>query len=139
MCNRFAQPHVPPRVPPWRRWRLSLVLALTSACALIVAAADNESSPVTTNGPSIVRIVDPTRPQAQLKRLRSVDILAPTTFYEETEVTLCRTRPQRFCRDLAKAEFEITSLHTLVPTVPGLTAKSITFRHNAVIANYTFR
>jgi len=26
-----------------------------------------------------------------------------------------------------------------VPTVPGLTAKSITFRHNAVIANYTFR
>jgi hypothetical protein len=106
---------------------------------LIVAAAENESSPVTTNGPSVVRIVDPTRPQAQLKRLRSVDILAPTTFYEETEVTLCRTRPQRFCRDLAKAEFEITSLHTLVPTVPGLTAKSITFRHNAVIANYTFR
>jgi hypothetical protein len=26
-----------------------------------------------------------------------------------------------------------------VPSVPGLTAKSLTFRHNAVIANYTFR
>ncbi len=139
MRNRFAQAQAPPRNRPCCRWRLCVALALTLACAVVVVAADNESSVLTTSSPSAVRIVDPTRPQVQLKRLRFVDVIAPTTFYEETELTLCRTRPQRFCRDLAKAEFEITSLHPLVPAVPGLTAKSITFRHNAVIANYTFR
>lgn len=139
MRNRFAQAHASPRSPTRRLCRRGLFLVLGFACANTTIAAEAETRTTPTGGTSVVRIVDPTQPQVQLKRLPIRDLAAPTAFYEETELTLCRTRPQRFCRDLAKAEFEITSLRPMVPSVPGLTAKSLTFRHNAVIANYTFR
>lgn len=139
MRNRFAQAHLPLRSPTRHLWRGGLFLVLGFGCANATVAAEVETRTPPTSSTSVVRIVDPTQPHVQLKRLPARDPIAPTAFYEETELTLCRTRPQRFCRDLAKAEFEITSLRPMVPSVPGLTAKSLTFRHNAVIANYTFR
>jgi len=74
-----------------------------------------------------------------LKYFRAVDGVVPEPFFEETESVRCRASPQRFCRDLTKTEIQITSLRFMVPPVPGLTPKSLTFRHNAVIVNYTFK
>ena len=137
--NRRYHAHArPPSSSLWCR-RSCVCLAFTLAFAGSGVAADSDTSALALSNPSVVRIADPTRSPNQLKRLETVVVVTPHAFYDETELTLCRTRPQRFCRDLAKAEFEVTSLHGLVPTVPGLAAKSITFRHNAVIANYTFR
>lgn len=74
-----------------------------------------------------------------LKYFRAFDGVAPEPFFEEAESIRCRASPQRFCRDFSKTELRITSLWFMVPPVPGLIPKSLTFRHNAVIANYTFK
>lgn len=74
-----------------------------------------------------------------LKHFRKQEVASVEPFFEEAETVRCRETPQRFCRDFAKTEFQVTSLHFMVPPVPGLAPRSLTFRRNTVIANYTFR
>lgn len=119
-----------------------VVLLLAFLGCATAEAADAEAATLIPSAPSIARVNDAARGvrlQYRAKSFHAVEVVTPQAFYDETELTSCRTRPQRFCTDLAKAEFEIKSLHFMVPSVPGLTSKSITFRHHAVIANYTFR
>jgi len=74
-----------------------------------------------------------------LKYFRAVDGVAPEPFFDQAEPTGCGASPQRFCRDFSKTEVQITSLRFMVPPIPRLAPRSLTFRHNAVIANYTFK
>ncbi|GEM_PF-6989106 len=60
-------------------------------------------------------------------------------FFAVSEATQCREKPYRFCSDLSKSEFRLTSLRFMVPEVPGLKTKSLTIRRNSVVVNYTFR
>ena len=74
-----------------------------------------------------------------MQYFRAVDGVVPEPFFGEAESIRCRASPLRFCRDFSKTEIQFTALRFMVPPVPGLTSKSLAFRHNAVIANYTIK
>lgn len=75
----------------------------------------------------------------QLKSFHPLEGNVPPPFFEAAESIRCREVQPKICRDLARTEIQLTSMRFMVPEVPGLQAKSLTFRRNTVIANYTFR
>ena len=58
---------------------------------------------------------------------------------DAAESSVCTEKKQPLCRDLAKSEFQLTSLHFMLPEVRGLSPKSLNIRRNSVSATYTFR
>ncbi len=78
-------------------------------------------------------------PDIRIAAIENVSGVPEAPFFSASESKQCREKPYRFCRDLSQSEFRLTSLQFMVPEVPGLKPKSLTFRHNSVIANYTFR
>lgn len=86
-----------------------------------------------------LKIVKPATESDRLRNFRPLDGVVPIPFFEEAESIRCREVQPKICRDLARAEFQLTSLRFMVPEVPGLAPKSLTIRRNSVIANYTFR
>jgi hypothetical protein len=86
-----------------------------------------------------VRIVAPTLDADQIKSFRPLNGAVPAPFFEAADLTRCREVQPKVCRDLARAEFQLTSLRFMVPDVPGLAPRSLSIRRNSVVANYTFR
>jgi len=86
-----------------------------------------------------IRIVKSVTDADQLKSFHPLNGAVPAPFFEEAELIRCREVQPKICRDLARAEFQLTSLRFMVPEVPGLAPKSLTIRRNSVVANYTFR
>jgi hypothetical protein len=113
-------------------------LPLLAAANTAFAADDNASQPPFASGRPI-KLNAPERERITVQYFHAVDAIAPEPFFEEAESIRCRTSPLKFCRDFSKTEVQITSLRFMVPPVPGLAPKSLTFRHNTVIANYTFK
>jgi hypothetical protein len=113
---------------------LPLLAVVGSACA----ADDNAAEPSFAAARPI-KLDATAQEKITLKYFRAIDAVPPEPFFEEAESIRCRTSPLKFCRDFSKTEIQITSLRFMVPPVPGLAPKSLTFRHNAVIANYTFK
>ncbi len=58
---------------------------------------------------------------------------------DATDSARCNEKKQPLCRDLARSEFQVTSLRFMLPEVRGLSPKSLNIRHNSVSATYTFR
>jgi len=115
---------------------------MTTAISLTLAgrvdAADDAASerPIPAR---TLRITKTATDADRLKNFHQLDGVVPIPFYEEAESIRCREVQPKICRDLARAEFQLTSLRFMVPEVPGLAPKSLTIRRNSVIANYTFR
>ena len=86
-----------------------------------------------------LKITKPATDADRLKNFHQLEGVVPIPFFEEAESIRCREVQPKICRDLARAEFQLTSLRFMVPEVPGLAPKSLTIRRNSVIANYTFR
>lgn len=111
---------------------------LVAAADLARAADENAAQPPFGPGRPIELNVT-AQEKVTLQYFRVVDAVVPEPFFEEAQSIRCRTSPLKFCRDFSKTEVQITSLRFMVPAVPGLAPKSLTFRHNTVIANYTFK
>ena len=130
------------RLLPWRAVAFCIALIaslpLLAAADLAPAADDNASHPPFAPGRPI-KLSASAQEKITVQYFHPVDAIAPEPFFEEAESIRCRTSPLKFCRDFSKTEVQITSLRFMVPPVPGLAAKSLTFRHNTVIANYTFK
>lgn len=103
------------------------------------AHADPDISPNVKIPARQINIVRAAQDSNTLKNFRPLEGVVPAPFFEEPGSIRCRELPPKICRDLAKTEFQLTSLRFMVPEVPGLAAKSLTIRRNSVIANYTFR
>lgn len=103
------------------------------------AHADADVPPNTTIPARQINIVRVAQDSNTLRNFRPLEGVVPGPFFEEPGSIRCRELPPKICRDLAKTEFQLTSLRFMVPEVPGLAAKSLTIRRNSVIANYTFR
>ena len=127
------------------RWRAALsCISLIASPPLLAADGIAGSVDETATGPLFtttrrVKLEVTKQEKITLKYFRAVGGVVPEPFFEQAESIRCRAAPQRFCRDFSKTEVQVTSLRFMVPPVPGLTPKSLTFRHNAVIANYTFK
>jgi len=89
--------------------------------------------------PKPVRITKAAADADRLKNFHQLDGVVPIPFFEEAASIRCREVQPKICNDLARAEFQLTSLRFMVPPVPGLAPRSLTIRRNSVIANYTFR
>ena len=113
-------------------------LPLLAAADLARAADENAAQPPFVPARPI-KLNVPAQEKITLQYFRAVDAVVPEPFFEEAQSIRCRTSPLKFCRDFSKTEVQITSLRFMVPAVPGLAPKSLTFRHNTVIANYTFK
>lgn len=74
-----------------------------------------------------------------LATIENASGLPEAPFFTASELTQCREKTYRFCRDLTQSEFRMTSLRFMVPEVRGLSPKSLSIRRNSVVANYTFR
>ena len=103
------------------------------------AHAADDANPESSIPPRPIKIAKVAANADHLKRFYALEGNVPPPFFDAAESIRCRQVQPKICRDLARTEIQLTSMRFMVPEVPGLQAKSLTFRRNTVIANYTFR